>query len=90
MIIYIIYIYILYHSHLFQSFFYQLLKGVAFCHSKNVLHRDLKPQNILINKVRYEMEVVALRGFLINLQLFSYSETWMTRTAGDHPKQLEL
>lgn len=35
----------------FQSLFYQLLKGIAFCHSKNVLHRDLKPQNILINKV---------------------------------------
>ncbi|XP_067934659.1 cyclin-dependent kinase 5 homolog [Watersipora subatra] len=33
-----------------QTLFYQLLRGVAFCHSKNVLHRDLKPQNILINK----------------------------------------
>lgn len=33
-----------------QSFFYQLLKGLAFCHCHNILHRDLKPQNILINK----------------------------------------
>lgn len=31
---------------------YQLLKGLAFCHSRNVLHRDLKPQNLLINRVR--------------------------------------
>lgn len=33
-----------------KSFMYQLLKGLAFCHSCNVLHRDLKPQNLLINK----------------------------------------
>lgn len=33
-----------------KSFMMQLLKGLAFCHSHNVLHRDLKPQNLLINK----------------------------------------
>mmetsp|Transcript_1794 Transcript_1794/g.2546 ORF Transcript_1794/g.2546 Transcript_1794/m.2546 type:complete len:307 (-) Transcript_1794:59-979(-) len=33
-----------------KSFLYQLLKGVAFCHDHRVLHRDLKPQNLLINK----------------------------------------
>ncbi|KAG5518618.1 hypothetical protein PMAC_002586 [Pneumocystis sp. 'macacae'] len=33
-----------------KSFMYQLLKGIAFCHDNRVLHRDLKPQNLLINK----------------------------------------
>jgi cyclin-dependent kinase len=33
-----------------KSFLYQLLKGVAFCHQHKVLHRDLKPQNLLINR----------------------------------------
>ena len=32
-----------------KSFMYQLLLGIAFCHDNRVLHRDLKPQNLLIN-----------------------------------------
>jgi serine/threonine protein kinase len=32
-----------------KSFFRQLLEGTAFCHENRVLHRDLKPQNLLVN-----------------------------------------
>jgi len=28
---------------------YQLCRGVEFCHSKGVLHRDIKPQNLLVD-----------------------------------------
>lgn len=34
-----------------KSHMYQLLHGIYHCHLNNVIHRDLKPQNILINKV---------------------------------------
>lgn len=33
-----------------KSFLFQLLRGVAYCHYNRVLHRDLKPQNLLINR----------------------------------------
>jgi hypothetical protein len=32
-----------------QRFNLQLLKGLYYCHAHRVLHRDLKPQNLLIN-----------------------------------------
>lgn len=33
----------------FQSFIYQILVGLKYIHSANVLHRDLKPGNLLVN-----------------------------------------
>lgn len=34
---------------LVKSYLWQLLQGIAYCHSHRVLHRDLKPQNLLID-----------------------------------------
>ncbi|NXL86987.1 CDK3 kinase, partial [Alectura lathami] len=34
---------------LVKNYLFQLLQGVSFCHSHRVIHRDLKPQNLLIN-----------------------------------------
>lgn len=33
-----------------KKFMVQLVKGIYYCHSHRVLHRDLKPQNLLIDK----------------------------------------
>lgn len=33
-----------------KKFCYQLIKGLYYCHAHRVLHRDLKPQNLLIDK----------------------------------------
>ena len=33
----------------YQSFIYQILCGLKYIHSANVLHRDLKPGNLLVN-----------------------------------------
>ncbi|XP_052805726.1 cyclin-dependent kinase 2-like [Mya arenaria] len=37
-------------ENLVRSYLYQLLLGISYCHAHRVLHRDIKPQNLLIDK----------------------------------------
>ncbi|XP_069377218.1 cyclin-dependent kinase 15 isoform X2 [Paralichthys olivaceus] len=37
------------HSHNVRIFMFQLLRGLCYIHSRRILHRDLKPQNLLIS-----------------------------------------
>ncbi|CAH8607690.1 unnamed protein product [Schistosoma margrebowiei] len=43
-----------------KSFMYQMLQGLLFCHGRRVIHRDLKPQNILVDIGR---KIVKLADF---------------------------
>ena len=38
-------------SYQIKLFLYQLINGVNYCHSRRIIHRDLNPQNLLVDKV---------------------------------------
>lgn len=38
-----------------QNYFYQILSGLAACHRSRFVHRDLKPQNLLLQDDRVKL-----------------------------------
>ncbi|KAH6561010.1 hypothetical protein BASA50_000822 [Batrachochytrium salamandrivorans] len=64
---------------------HQLFRGVAFCHENRVLHRDLKPQNLLINK-RLELKLADFglaRAFGIPVRGYSHEVVTLWYRAPD-------
>lgn len=61
-------------SSLVKSYLYQILQGIVFCHSRRVLHRDLKPQNLLIdNKGTIKLADFGLaRAFGIPIRVYTH------------------
>ncbi|KFK36767.1 hypothetical protein AALP_AA4G167800 [Arabis alpina] len=62
-------------SSLVQKFMFQLCKGVAHCHSHGVLHRDLKPQNLLLDKDKGILKIADLglsRAFTVPLKSYTH------------------
>jgi len=67
-----------------KSFLYQLLNGIKKCHSHKILHRDLKPQNLLVSDGILKLADFGLaRAFGIPVKNFTHEVVTLWYRAPD-------
>lgn len=59
---------------LLKSYLYQILEALLFCHKRRVIHRDLKPQNLLIdsNGIIKLADFGLARAFIIPIRAYTH------------------
>lgn len=59
---------------LLKSYTYQILEALLFCHKRRVIHRDLKPQNLLIDSkgIIKLADFGLARGFIIPVRAYTH------------------
>ncbi|CAL5359596.1 unnamed protein product [Camellia sinensis] len=66
-----------------KRFMHQILRGVAYCHAHEILHRDLKPRNLLINRNNKMVKLADFglaRTFDVPLRTYTGNHLWLRLT----------
>ena len=70
---------------LVKSYMFQLIRGMDFCHRRGIMHRDLKPQNLLINRAG-ELKIADFglaRAFQIPIRTYTHEVVTLWYRAPD-------
>ena len=46
------------NDHDIRFYLYELLKALEYCHSRGIMHRDVKPQNIIVNPQKKILKLI--------------------------------
>ena len=48
----------MFNSNDIQFYMFEILKALDFCHSRGIMHRDIKPQNIMIDPKKKILRII--------------------------------
>lgn len=72
--------------HEIKFYFFQFLQALAECHSRHIIHRDIKPRNIIINRLSKKLSLIDFG----NGDWYERNKIFSTNVASKHYKSPEL